>query len=62
MEKEEEDREKLRQDIQEEMNPKQFYEKLSSIEVQWEKGLSFTESMLTNFFKDYAEVAGVTIK
>lgn len=44
------------------MNPKQFYEKLSSIEVRWEKGLSFTSSILEAYFSGYGEVTKVTIE
>ena len=43
------------------MNPKEYYDKLSSVNVRWEKGLSFTGSMLEAYFGDEAEVSKVKV-
>jgi hypothetical protein len=43
----------LRREITQEMTPQQYYEQMSAVIIRWEKGLAFTQKMLSTALTPY---------
>lgn len=44
------------------MKPNQYYEELTSIKVEWQKGLSFSKFLLEKAFSEYGKVSNIKIE
>ena len=44
------------------MKPNQYYEELTSIKVEWQKGFSFSKSLLEKAFSQYGKITNTKIE
>lgn len=44
------------------MKPQQYYEELTSIKVEWKKGLSFSKFLLEKAFSEYGKITNIKIE
>ena len=60
--KEEEERENIKNEIYEGMGTQKYYEDISSFDVNWEKGFSFTKEMLQMAFGEYGTIKKILLE
>ena len=44
------------------MTPQQYYEQMSAVILRWQRGLSFTEKMITSALAPYGELVRVELE